>query len=1328
MDTAKLKRFAQDARRMLIEQVETKLTAVLKEDSLARRESKIAVHSLEEEISKTSRERVVERVAYLWFNRFCAFRFMDVNGYTKVSVVSPREEATQPEILAEAKAGQVHDDLQPFINRERLFGLLSGSVVSNEPQQEAYRMLLVASCNQYHKLMPFLFEKIEDFSELLLPDDLLSGNSILAYTREAMTKESCENVEVIGWLYQFYISEKKDKVFSDLKKNKKITPENIPAATQLFTPNWIVRYMVENSLGRLWMLNRPNSKLINQMEYYIPPASSGDSGQRSVDSKNVNRDQCSVERGINNGKKFQRTDSLAKSDGLGRGSVSSEQILSEGGDVCFNKPGSEGNGFGSFQHRGGVSSSIESGISQFSFDLTGVTGGSGDSDIAGNKAQLHIGKSSSKCSPVKRGDQQNAECAPQQTGHCSQETDYLRISSPLEIRICDPACGSGHILVYAFELLYSIYEEEGFDAPDIPGLILQNNLFGIEIDERAAELAAFALVMKAREKDRRFFKRAATCGELVEPNICLIEKVEIEENDLQTYMDKVGRDLFTANLEETLRQFKDADNFGSLIRPIETDVESVRKMLETKGVEGNMFLAGTHESVLKILRMVEFLRPRYHVVVANPPYMGGKGMNEELGKFAKKEYPDSKSDLFAMFIERNLDLVVKQGCVGMITMQSWMFLSSFESLRKKILENDTILSMSHLGARGFDSIGGEVVQTTAFVLEHEQRADHRGEYLRLVDGENEAEKQKDFRDNRFGGKLKFTASAEDFGKVPGCPIAYWFPLSAYQIFEKNQQISDIAQVKTGMTTADNERFVRAWYEISYNRIGLGFRSAKEAKESGCKWFPYNKGGGYRKWYGFAENLVNWENDGLEIKNNFDANGKRKASVRAEEFYFKKAITYSAVTSGQFSSRLSDSGFLFDSGGSSIFSDDDKLDLLAAMLSTKIPGYFLEGFNDTINFQPGDISRIPVVHCNFEGSLTNCLKYAKTDWNSFEISWDFQSLPLINSKVNISTIAKAYGVLLTQWRNVSLEMQHLEEENNRIFIEAYGLQDELTPEVPLKEITLTCNPYYRYGDDKTPEQLEGLLLQDTMKEFISYSVGCMFGRYSLDKPGLVLANQGETLEDYLKQVPQPTFMPDEDNVIPLMEVDWFPDDLVERFKRFLKTTFGEENFEENLRFIEEALGYKTNGKGKPQLIRDYFLNSFYTDHLKTYKKRPIYWMFSSPKGTFNALIYMHRYRPDTVSIILNDYLRVFRTKLEAYLDNKTHESISPTATAGQKTAALREIEKLKKQIAEIDEYERDVLYPLAGEKIEIDLDDGVKKNYPRFGKALRTIPGLDKGEE
>src|SRR5690554_491395 len=502
MDTSKLKRFAQDGRRMLLEQVETKLKTVLSEDSLARRESKEAVKSLEDVIKKTSSNRVVERVAYFWFNRLCAFRYMDVNRFTKVLVVSPQEGYTQPEILAEAKAGHVHGDLLPLVNKGRLMGLLSGSVQSNEPQQEAYRMLLVASCNQYHKLMPFLFEKIEDYSELLLPDDLLSENSIVALTREALSTENCVDIEVIGWLYQFYISEKKDAVFADLKKNRKITPENIPAATQLFTPHWIVRYMVENSLGRLWLLNHPDSRLIDKMEYYIKP----------------------------------------------------EQ----------------------------------------------------------------------------------------------EETDFLKINSPEEIKVCDPACGSGHILVYAFDLLYSIYEEQGYDTKEIPALILKNNLFGIELDERAGELAAFALVMKAREKYRRFLYNP------VQPNICVLEKVEFDEEDLESYMQRVGRDLFTVNLEETLKQFKDADNFGSLIRPSETDVTGVLKLLESKGVEGNLFLASTHENVLKILRMVEYLSPRYHVVVANPPYMGGKGMNAELGKFAKENYPDSKSDLFAMFIERNL--------------------------------------------------------------------------------------------------------------------------------------------------------------------------------------------------------------------------------------------------------------------------------------------------------------------------------------------------------------------------------------------------------------------------------------------------------------------------------------------------------------------------------------------------------------------------------------------------------------------------------------------------------------------------------------------------
>ncbi len=1177
MDTAKLKRFAQDARRMLIEQVETKLKTVLREDSLARRESKDAIKSLEEQIAKTSRDRVVERVAYLWFNRLCAFRYMDVNGYTKAGVVSPREGHTQPEILAEAKAGQMSDELEPFLKKDRLYGLLTGTVPSNEPQQEVYRMLLVASCNQYHKLMPFLFEKIEDFSELLLPDDLLSDNSIVAFTRDALSAENCENVEVIGWLYQFYISEKKDKVFADLKKNKKITAENIPAATQLFTPHWIVRYMVENSLGRLWMLNRPTSRLIEKMDYFIKP----------------------------------------------------EQ----------------------------------------------------------------------------------------------QETDFLKISSPEEIKFCDPACGSGHILVYAFELLYSIYEEEGYDAPEIPALILKNNLFGIEIDERAAELAALALVMMAREKHRRFFRNP------IQPNICVMERVEIEKSDLEAYMQQVGRDLFTANLEQTLEQFRDADNFGSLVRPAETDVSGVRKLLETKGVEGNLFLAGTHENVLKILTMVEYLSPRYQVVVANPPYMGGKGMNEALGKFAKTNYPDSKSDLFAMFIERNFDLVVRKGCVGMITMQSWMFLSSYEGLRKKMLENDTILSMAHLGARGFDSIGGEVVQTTAFVIEREHRTDHKGDYLRLIVGGSETEKQNDFKNNRFGGKLKFTASAEDFGKIPGSPIAYWLSYSFLQSYAQATLLGEVAKPCQGMATADNERFLREWWEVQYRTQCFGAKNAEEARSSKCKWFPYNKGGTFRKWYGNGEFVVDWENDGERIKD------FSRSVVRNEEYYFQEGLSWTAAGGDTFAIRKTPVGFLFDVKGSSCFSNTLDLDFLLAFLSTKYVSVLLNVLNPTIEFQNGNLKNIPIKFDanNLETTAVieqsnQAVVISKYDWDSSETSWDFRSSSLITAKESNSNLAQIYATLYSQWKKTTFEMKRLEEDNNRIFIEVYCLQNELTPDVPLKEITLTCNPYYRYGDDKTEEQLEGLLLQDTMKEFISYSVGCMFGRYSLDKPGLILANQGETLEDYLKQVPQPTFIPDEDNVIPLMDSNWFEDDIVERFKKFLKVTFGEENYDENLRFIEDALGYKTTGKGKPLPIRDYFLNSFYNDHIKTYKKRPIYWMFSSPKGTFNAFIYMHRYRPDTVSRVLTDYLRVFRNKLAAYRDNKMHESISQIASAGQKTAALKEIEKINKQIAELDEYERDVLYPLASENTQIDLDDGVKKNYTKFGKALKAIPGLDKGEE
>src|SRR5690554_1956838 len=588
MDTAKLKKFAQAARSSLREQVEAKLKLVKQDDSAARREHPAAVKKLEETIREHGEKQVIERVAYIWFNRFCALRFMDVNRYTRIGVVSPAEGQFQPEILAEAKMGHIDEEMVPSQIRQKVLDLLAGRAPSNDSQGEAYRLLVVAACNAWHQSMPFLFERIDDYTELLMPDDLLSGNSILAYTREAMTPDACEDVEVIGWLYQFYISEKKDAVFEGLKRNQKITPENIPAATQLFTPHWIVRYLVDNSLGRLWLLNRPNSRLEEQMEYYIPPE----------------------------------------------------------------KP----------------------------------------------------------------------------------ESDFLKIAGPEDIKVCDPACGSGHMLTYAFDLLYAMYEEEGYDPAEIPEKILTHNLFGIELDERAGELAAFALTMKARARQRRFFNKR------VKPNICVLEKASFSSEELDDYMSAVGRDLFTYGLRETLEQFSEADNFGSLIVPKVANVTDVLATLESKDMSSNLFLAETHKKVLTVLRMADALSPRYAVVVANPPYMGGKGMNPRLSTWAKENFPSSKSDLFAMFIERNLDLTVKGGAVAMITMQSWMFLSSFESLRSRILNQHTILSMAHLGARAFDSIGGEVVSTTAFVLENAHKPDYRGAYLRLVDGNSEAEK------------------------------------------------------------------------------------------------------------------------------------------------------------------------------------------------------------------------------------------------------------------------------------------------------------------------------------------------------------------------------------------------------------------------------------------------------------------------------------------------------------------------------------------------------------------------------------------------------------
>jgi type II restriction/modification system DNA methylase subunit YeeA len=1192
METAKLKKFSQFARRSLIEQTSAKLSMVLAEGSAARRESRETIEQLEDVIKQEGKDHVIERVAYTWFNRFSALRFMDVNRYTRIGVISPAEGQFQPEILAEAKMGHIDEEMVPEKIREQIFALLDGNSPSRDPQGEAYRLLLVAVCNKWQQTMPFLFESINDYTELLLPDDLLSGNSILAYTREAMTPDACQDVEVIGWLYQFYISEKKDEVFEALKKNKKkITPENIPAATQLFTPRWIVRYLVENSLGRLWMLNRPESKLVERMEYYIQPQ--------------------------------------------------------------------------------------------------------------------------------------------------QPETDFLCITKPEEIKICDPACGSGHMLFYAFDLLYAIYEEEGYQPADIPEKILTHNLYGIEIDERAGSLASFALIIKAREKYRRFLSKS------VRPNICVLKNIKFREDELENYIDFIGQDLFTEPLLTTLYQFEESNNFGSLIQPKAANVSEVLEKLEKKDVFSQLFLTSTHQKVLQVLRQVDYLDQKYYVVIANPPYMGGKGMNSQLSTWVKENYPDSKSDLFAAFIERNIKLAKRQGFIAMITMQSWMFLSSFENLRGRILGQETILSMAHLGARAFDSIGGEVVSTTAFILENSNHINYKGSYLRLVDGNSEAEKESAMCKavKKTDLNCSFLASAADFRKIPGSPVAYWVSENMYNIFSLYPPIGDFVSPMQGLTTTDNNRFIREWSEVSSSRIGFSL-SKSEAKKSDFKWFPINKGGSFRKWFGNDTNIVNYQHDGQELKDVIiekyrDASYAKDFSkdkwdklievwvMKNQHSYFRRGITWSKVTSGDFSVRNSPEGFIFTDAGSKVFCEDSDFYLLAGYLNSSLVNSLLKILSPTLNFEQGTIKSLPFIPKNqinqdsVNSIVSRLEKLSEKDWNSFEISWDFNKTPLLCMEHQHSELKATYNDLNTQWLRMTVEMQHLEKENNRIFIEAYGLQDELTPEVSLNEITLTCNPHYRYDHTKPEAELEALLLADTMKEFISYAVGCMFGRYSLDKPGLILANQGETITDYLQQIPTPTFPPDEDNVIPILDGDWFIDDISDRFNKFLRTTFGDDHYAENLKFIETAIGKD---------IRKYFLKDFYSDHVKRYKKRPIYWLFSSPKGSFNALIYMHRYRPDTVSIVLNDYLREFRNKLEARMQHLQRLEISANSSPSEKTKAIKEISKLATSLEELNDYERDVLYPLAIQQIPIDLDDGVKINYQKFGAALKTIPGLQAKEE
>ncbi|MEI4235054.1 BREX-1 system adenine-specific DNA-methyltransferase PglX, partial [Roseovarius sp. D22-M7] len=750
MDTNALKKFAAAARNLLIDQVTAKLDLVLAEGAPARREHLRPVKDLENAIKKDGRKQIIEQVAYTWFNRFTALRFMDAGGYTQVRVVSPADGATRPEILTEALAGNIPEGAPGEIA-----ALLENRTPSNDPQAEAYRLLLVHACNGWHKHMPFLFEKIDDYSELLMPEDLLSQSSILAELRKVMTEDACQDVEIIGWLYQFYISEKKDQVFAGLKKNQKITAENIPAATQLFTPHWIVRYLVENSLGRLWLLNRPDSRLAERMDYYIAPE--------------------------------------------------------------------------------------------------------------------------------------------------EPETDFLKIGKPEEIKVCDPACGSGHMLTFAFDLLHAIYEEEGYEATEIPALILTHNLTGVEIDDRAGALAGFALAMKAAARlgRRRFLRMEA------KPDICVLQNVAFTAEDVRDVAAVVGKDLFTDELRETLGQFEQAKNFGSLIVPKLRDPAETLRVVEARDFGGDLLLKEVQARVVAVLRMAESLSPKYHVVVANPPYMGKRSMNDRLKSFVERNYPAGKADLFAVCMEAFAALTLGRSYLSMINMQSWMFLSSFSDLRDHFIRSGSFVSMAHLGERAFDTIGGSVVSTTAFVWKTGGDLKRKGEFLRLVEARNESEKSKRLRE-ASQLDLIYRVSSKGLALIPGSPLAYWATDGQIKSFLSEENFGDIASPKVGMQTADNEKFLRLWHEVVFQETSC-FRSDQ------MNWIAYSKGGTYRKWYGNNDYVLHFRTDGRELKK------QKNATLPDLSVYSANRCTWTDIGGGSpFGARQAPLFSFYDIKGHSFF--------------------------------------------------------------------------------------------------------------------------------------------------------------------------------------------------------------------------------------------------------------------------------------------------------------------------------------------------------------------------------------------------------------------------
>ncbi|WP_270411954.1 BREX-1 system adenine-specific DNA-methyltransferase PglX [Ligilactobacillus ruminis] len=1079
--------------------------------------------ALIEQIKEKGYEQVMEEVAYTWFNRFSALRFMEVNGYlpTRVRVFTDENNAFKPQILTEA----IHMELDG-LDMEKVYAYKEAN-----DDDELYKYLLITQCNALNSVLPGMFQKIADYTELLFPDNLLREGSVVQQMIELIPAEDWKDaVQIIGWLYQYYNSEKKDDVFAALKKNVKITKENIPAATQLFTPDWIVRYMVENSLGRLWVEGHPNDELKARWKYYLEEA---------------------------------------------------EQ----------------------------------------------------DPDV--------------------------------QTQLASIREEYKALK-PKDILCIDPCSGSGHVLAYMFDVLVQIYEAYGVDTRTAVASIVENNIYGLDIDDRAAQLAYFSVMMKACQYDKRFLRRK------VQPHVYAIVESNHVDPNVVGYFCKGDAKLKEA-MDTIIRELHDAKEYGSIISVTPQDWEALYARFDE--IENESTPSIYTELVLELKTMVqvaEALAQKYDVVVTNPPYMGSSGMNAKLSDFVKKNYSDSKSDLFAVFIEKCGQMAKKKGYQAMITQHAWMFLSSFEKLRTKLLNMD-IVNMAHLGARAFEEIGGEVVQTTSFVMRKSHIADYKGRYCRLIEPTTQQGKEDMF----IAGENLYEADQSNFSKIPGSPVAYWVSASFIQAFEKGISIDKISDF-TGSQhkTADNERFLRSWWEIDSNVI------------INNNWIFYIKGGEFRKWYGNIELVVDWR----ESARNFYTSNATSNMIK-ERYWFKDGITYTSLTSSVNGFRYLPPVGVFDIKGPSII-DVQHLYYCLGFFNSKVAMMYMKLLNPTITLQVKDVKNTPlIIDKHYIDSIEILAKKnvenSTCDWDFFETSWDFKRHPL-NRKV--PTISEAFNQWQNECNNRFNQLKANEEELNRIFIDIYGLQDELTPEIEDKDVTV------RKAN-----------LQRDIKSFISYAVGCMFGRYSLDVDGLAYAGGEWENSKYV------SFPADKDNIIPICDDEYFEDDIVGRFVKFVEVVYGADTLQENLKFIADALG----GKGQPKdVIRNYFMKGFYADHCKTYQKRPIYWLFDSgKKNGFKCLIYMHRYQPDTIARIRTDYVHEqqarYRTAI-ADLENRI-----ANASTSERVKLNKQLKTLNDQSKEIHEYEEKI-HHLADQMISIDLDDGVKKNYAIFQDVLAKI--------